>query len=143
MIIRRLSTEDISNICSLQNKFFPDGWSKSMLESAFSLGTFYGYGVFENSTLIAFITYTVGLDSVDIEDVLTHPDHRCKGFAKKLVSLVVDDVTAKGINKILLEVRSSNENAKNLYLGFGFKQISVRKKYYSDDEDAIIMLKEL
>jgi ribosomal-protein-alanine N-acetyltransferase len=38
-----------------------------------------------------------------------------------------------------LEVRKSNTAAIGLYERFNFKRIHIRKKYYSDGEDAIIM----
>ena len=53
----------------------------------------------------------------------------------KLVSL--------GVNKVFLEVRSSNISAIALYEKKGYTKISVRKKYYADGEDALVMVKEL
>jgi ribosomal-protein-alanine N-acetyltransferase len=47
------------------------------------------------------------------------------------------------IQLAILDVRSSNQSAKNLYANFGFIQIGVRKKYYSDNqEDAIMMMRK-
>ena len=48
-----------------------------------------------------------------------------------------------GIEKIFLEVRASNTPARNLYIQNGYNEISIRKKYYSDNEDAIVMAKEI
>ena len=42
-----------------------------------------------------------------------------------------------------LEVRVSNVKAIALYQKFGFKNVSVRKRYYSNGEDAYLMIKEL
>ena len=44
---------------------------------------------------------------------------------------------------MFLEVRSSNTPAINLYKKAGFTNLSVRKKYYDDGEDAVVMAKEL
>jgi ribosomal-protein-alanine N-acetyltransferase len=38
-----------------------------------------------------------------------------------------------------LEVRVSNESAKKIYETYGFKDISIRKSYYADGEDAYVM----
>jgi ribosomal-protein-alanine N-acetyltransferase len=40
---------------------------------------------------------------------------------------------------VLLEVALSNESARGLYAGFGFEEISRRRGYYGDGEDAVIM----
>ena len=42
-----------------------------------------------------------------------------------------------------LEVRVSNVKAIALYQKFGFKNVAVRKRYYSNGEDAYLMIKEL
>ena len=48
-----------------------------------------------------------------------------------------------GLVSMTLEVRSSNAVAQNLYRKYGFKMAGVRKEYYSDREDAIIMWNQL
>ena len=70
-------------------------------------------------------------------------DYRRNGFAKALLGLLEVKLQEKNIEKIFLEVRESNLPAKNLYSTCGYKEISKRKKYYSDGEDAVIMAKEL
>ena len=43
---------------------------------------------------------------------------------------------------ITLEVRISNEVARNLYKKFGFREVALRKFYYGD-EDGILMEKQV
>ena len=43
---------------------------------------------------------------------------------------------------ITLEVRVSNEIARNLYKRFGFREVALRKLYYGD-EDGILMEKQV
>lgn len=41
---------------------------------------------------------------------------------------------------VLLEVRASNDPALALYASMGFRQVGLRKKYYSSpEEDAVLM----
>ena len=45
-----------------------------------------------------------------------------------------------GVCAIALEVRESNESARNLYVSYGFRPEAVRKGYYHNPaEDAVIM----
>ncbi|MDX8408249.1 MAG: hypothetical protein R8L58_07680 [Mariprofundaceae bacterium] len=49
-----------------------------------------------------------------------------------------------GMLKVLLEVRASNQAARSLYAGLGFRENGLRKGYYSADshglrEDAVLM----
>ena len=46
------------------------------------------------------------------------------------------------LKKITLEVKASNTKALNFYYKNGFTKIDVRKKYYKDGEDALVLMKE-
>ena len=59
-----------------------------------------------------------------------------------LIENAINELKNQDLNKVLLEVRESNLPAKNLYIKHGFEQISIRKKYYSDGENAVILIKE-
>lgn len=52
----------------------------------------------------------------------------------RLISIAIEE----HVVNITLEVRVSNEIARNLYKKFGFREVALRKFYYGD-EDAILM----
>ena len=66
-----------------------------------------------------------------------------KGLSKILMEDFFNRIKNVDIKTITLEVRVSNVNAIGLYEKYGFKNISVRKKYYPDLEDAYIFQKEV
>lgn len=122
---------------------FGDEWNKDMLLSSFETGRFFVYGYFDKEVLAGYISTSLSVDSADIEDVVVRNDYRRQGIASKLMQYAVKEISDKKIEKVFLEVRESNANAIGLYLKNGFNQIAVRKKYYSDGENAIVMAKEL
>ncbi len=134
---------DIDKIVALQQKNFADGWNKSMLESAFSTGRFISIGIEEDEKLIGLIYCSYNDYDADIEGITVDNEYRRNGFAKALLGLLEVKLQEKNIEKIFLEVRLGNLPAKNLYSACGYKEVSTRKKYYSDGEDAVIMAKEL
>ena len=83
--------------------------------------------------------YLMVLDSIDVYEILaiaTVEEYRNKGIAQELLEKIKT-------KDIFLEVREINEKAINFYKKNNFKQISIRKGYYSDPtEDAIIMKME-
>lgn len=143
MTIEKLSADAVDKIVSLYGSDFEDGWNERMLLSSFNGGRFLCYGAFIDGVLVGVITLTVGLDDADIESVFTLRSARRKGVADALILTAVSDLKDLGKKNVLLEVRESNIPAKNLYFKHGFNQISVRKKYYSDGENAIILAKEI
>ena len=50
-----------------------------------------------------------------------------------------DEAVRRGVNDMTLEVRVSNSAAQGLYRSFGFAPAGVRKRYYENTEDAIVM----
>ena len=84
--------------------------------------------------------YLMVLDSIDVYEILaiaTIEEYRNNGIAQELLDKIK-------IKDIFLEVRESNQVAINFYKKNKFKEISVRKNYYSEPtENAIIMKLEV
>lgn len=84
--------------------------------------------------------YLMVLDSIDVYEILaiaTIEEYRNKGIAQELLAKI-------RIKNIFLEVRESNQTAINFYKKNKFKEISIRKNYYSKPtENAIIMKLEV
>ncbi|MBO5068421.1 MAG: ribosomal protein S18-alanine N-acetyltransferase [Clostridia bacterium] len=143
MTFQFLQREDVDKIVELFNENFPDGWNKNMLLSAFDGGRFFSIGCFNNEKLIGAITCSLSIDDADIEGITVDKTYRNKGVGQKLLKNAEQNIKDSGITAVLLEVRQSNIPAKSLYEKAGYKQIFVRKSYYSDGENAVVMKKEL
>ena len=141
MTFTSLSVELVDCIVQLQNSCFPDGWDKKMLLDGLNNGLL-GIVAIDSDEILGFITYSKNIDFAEINDILVAPAFRRQGLAKQLLKRI-ESLLKDKTQKIFLEVRESNLSAINLYKSAGFKQISVRKKYYSDGENALVMQKEL
>jgi ribosomal protein S18 acetylase RimI-like enzyme len=58
-----------------------------------------------------------------IANVATHPDYRGRGLARRLVMAGLDHIRARGGQRALLDVRSDNPPAYNLYKALGFAHL--------------------
>ena len=139
-MIKKLTINDvdyIEQIFNLEKNIFKN--------SAFSKESTENLVKADNSFIYAYLVdekvcgYLMVLDSIDVYEILaiaTVEEYRNKGIAQELL----DKIKTKDI---FLEVRESNKKAINFYKKNNFKQISIRKGYYSDPtEDAIIMKME-
>ena len=140
-MIRRLTTLDIDRILEVQDGFL-DGWNKDMMRSAFKEDNFFALGKYEADTLVGFITVMTALDCADLETVVVKEGFRKQGIATTLIKSAEDVLKDMGVKNFFLEVRETNSPAKTTYIRNGFKEISVRKKYYKDGENAVVMQKE-
>ncbi len=79
-------------------------------------------------------------DSIDLFEIAVSKEKQGKGYGDTLLSYTADIFCRNG-KKILLEVNENNEKAIKLYKKNGFEEISVRKNYYGNNQNAVIMMK--
>ena len=82
-------------------------------------------------------------DELHITNLAVSPSRRRSGIADSLIGHALQDARAHGATWCQLEVRVTNAPARTLYEKHGFREIGVRKGYYQDGEDAVVMGKEL
>ena len=96
----------------------------------------------EDNKVLGVLKYSLIYDRMEIDNIEVDPTHRGKGIGTKLMSYLVSLAIEKRVVNITLEVRISNEVARNLYKKFGFREVALRKFYYGD-EDGILMEKQV
>ena len=140
-MIRKLAINDvdyIEQIFNLEKEIFKNSaFNRTYLDSLIKADNSFIYTYIIDNKVCG---YLMVLDSIDIYEILaiaTIEKYRNKGIAQELL----DKIKTKDI---FLEVRESNQVAINFYKKNKFKEISVRKNYYSEPtENAIIMKLEV
>ena len=98
----------------------------------------------EDGTVLGYVGSQSCFEDADILNVCVAPAARRQGVAEALMLELEARLAPKGVEKITLEVRASNEPAIRLYEKLGYTQVGVRKGYYEKPrEDALILQKEL
>ena len=95
-----------------------------------------------NDELVAFagIDFRRTNNIAHITNVAVAPNHQKKGLGRKLLKVMIEKAYEQKCKGIALEVREKNENAKKLYRDLGFKILSSKQNYYTDEnEDALVM----
>lgn len=92
---------------------------------------------------IGVVVFHVVCEYADIHDVVIIPSFRGKGYGLKLMSDFLSKMKQRGVKLLTLEVRVDNVTAISLYEKFGFDCVSVRKGYYKDGCDALLMQLEI
>lgn len=96
----------------------------------------------EKNKVIGYLNYSLIYDRIEIDNLYVEESRRKEGIGKKLMSYLVAVAINNHVINITLEVRLSNEIARNLYKQFGFREVALRKFYYGD-EDGILMEKQV
>ena len=80
------------------------------------------------------------VDECHVSTIAVHPDWRGQGLGELLLVSLMEKGMQLGALRATLEVRISNLAAQSLYHKCGFDIVSLRRKYYADNEDAYIMV---
>lgn len=135
---------DIDNIYNLQENRNHLLISKESLKSDLSSTSNIYFVAKIDNKIIGCIGYSILYDHIDISILITHINYLNKGVASALLKKLIQYSKENNIEKIFLEVRSSNHKAIKLYEKYNFKQISIRKNYYKDtNEDALVYMLEI
>jgi len=71
------------------------------------------------------------------------PNYRRKGFGSRLMKKMERYAKEKGIRKVYVEPSAENEIAIHFYIKNGYKPEAMRKDWYRDGEDSVILGKHL
>ncbi len=134
-MIRECNIDDIASINKLgilANENFTNVYNiREILDKDYE----FIYVYEEDDNVLGFIQIEKHFEVLDLINIAVSEDTRRKGIASKLIQYIIDNVEHE---RFLLEVNSNNSSAIKLYQKFNFKEINIRKNYYSNG-DAIIM----
>lgn len=145
-----------------------DRWTESMLTEELTRPDRLYLGAFADKELVGMIGVRVAIDT-DLMTVGVHPDWQGRGLASSLFHHLLETLrrvriiapnhffiaeddwqpprekgaierSVRRVERILLEVRASNEPALRLYEGHGFHEVSrIPRYYHRPEEDALVM----
>ncbi len=135
-----------SNFCDiadLEKQCFAHPWSENAIKEGYENNThFLCFRQF--GKVLGYVGVDTVLNEGYITNVAVSKSARRMGIGKKLLDALFDFAKKKGLAFLTLEVRESNLAARNLYEKCGYKQVGVRKNFYSDPkENAILLTREV
>lgn len=141
-MIRRMTAADLEQVAELEKACFSESWSYALLEAGIH-SPFDVYYVFEQEgRILGYCDLRLLAGEGEVQRIAVWPDRRRLGVGRKMMEAMVAFARENQASAMSLEVRESNQAARNLYESFGFAAEARRKGYYHDPpEDAVIMWK--
>ena len=142
--IEPMTIEDLEEIKEILQTDFDDFWNYNVFKGELQNPNSKYIKATINSVIVGFAGIWKAVDDIHITNIVTKKKLRSHGIANKMMEKLLEMAEREeGINEITLEVNSNNIPAKKLYEKFNFNVVGLRKKYYNNTEDAIIMTKKL
>jgi [ribosomal protein S18]-alanine N-acetyltransferase len=140
--IEDMEKKHLDKIVDLDSKIAQNPWSKSMFFEELDLHSFSRVLVDEYGDVCGYGVSRLQVDEWHLLTVGVESNLRRQGYGKRLVEDVIRKAALNLDKAVLLEVRSSNKIAINLYKKIGFETLHIRENYYKssgDPEDAVVM----
>lgn len=138
MMVRPLLSAHLESVVAIAKESFPLVWAPKeflyFLEHPCQLNV----GLFSptNGELGAYFLGLLVKGELDIISIATKASHRRQGFAEQLLRAVIQ---IQSVERAFLEVNANNTSAISLYQKCGFQIQGIRKKYYEQRDDALLM----
>lgn len=139
-MIRRYNLEDIKQIVDIEMATLNTTLGEEMFINNYQNPFSYCF-VFEEVDIKGYISVFFDQENLEILNFCVQKQYQGQGVGKTLLAYILDYFKTEGAKSAVLEVRESNLRAINLYENFRFKKIGIRKAYYSNSENALVMQK--
>ncbi|MFW5794022.1 MAG: ribosomal protein S18-alanine N-acetyltransferase [Bacillota bacterium] len=141
--LREATENDIDFIQKYENIYFNKSSKSGILSEIFKNALIKCFILEQEKQNIGYTIIWLDGDKSQIYSLVIIPEKQAKGYAKVLLNHLFKYYKKHKIKEISLEVRISNAKAINLYKCYGFESVSIRKKYYNDNEDALLLYKKV
>jgi ribosomal-protein-alanine N-acetyltransferase len=138
-----LTVADLDAVIEIERAAYPFPWTRGNFIDSMAAG--YECRVLRDRhrTLLGYWVAMPGVDEMHLLNITVAPEHQGQGHARFMLDGVIRHARERGDEQLWLEVRPSNQRARDLYLRYGFKQVGLRKGYYpaalGRREDALVM----
>lgn len=143
MMIRRMTAADISSVAELETRIFSVPWSVQGFADTLYREDVLFFVAYEEEKLLGYAGVYCTADEGEITNIAVSPLARRHGVGRALMETLANALADRQIDRIVLEVRVSNEAAIRLYEQMGFAVVGTRKNFYEKPlEDAYVMVRE-
>lgn len=136
---------DILTVCKIDSLCFSHPWPREEFVRELTQNRFSKYFTCKmNRQIIGFLGLWIIFEDAHIATIAVAPPYMRKGIGTMLVEFAIKLASENGCNKLILEVRKSNEPAMKFYEKLQFEKVNTKKNFYSHPvEDAWEMIRKL
>jgi len=128
-------------LATIHAQCFPAGeaWDAGVMAAELSQPGVFGFLAEAGGMILC----RVAADEAEILTLAVTPAARRRGIGRALVKEAAMHALTQGASRFFLEVSTSNQPAQALYRAAGFVQVGIRRRYYPDGADALVLSRGL
>ena len=142
-MIEKSTLEYAENLAKLEETLFTTSWDRVTINEKINRGEFLYWVYEQDDQIIGYLAIQKTLNDLHILGIGVLKDYRNQSIARNLTEKLISYFEISQFEKILLEVRETNQAATNLYQSFGIKKYGVRKNYYVNEDANLFHLEKI
>jgi len=139
---RDMTRDDLLNVVNIEQEANQFPWTSKNFEDSLKANNQAWVFVNDSDEIQGYTIVQKVVDETHLLNICVKPSAQGHGLGREILNHIIDFASSISSVFIVLEVRSSNQRAQQLYLQAGFNEMSVRKNYYpakEGREDAVLM----
>jgi [ribosomal protein S18]-alanine N-acetyltransferase len=142
---RRMTGADLGAVIAIEDSIYPHPWTRGNFSDSLVAG-YHCWIVECGGEIAGYAVVMVAAGEAHLLNLSVAAPWQRRGIGREALAFVLKLARDYGAEKILLEVRPSNQAAITLYASAGFAEIAQRRSYYpagDSREDAVVMQLQL
>jgi ribosomal-protein-alanine N-acetyltransferase len=141
MSIVPMSTNDIAAVTRIERASFSTVWPSDAFFNELNTNKLAHYFVGRiGDRIVAYGGIWVILEDSHVTTLAVDPAYRGRRLGEVMLLRLIDEALERGAAWMTLEVRESNTVAQQLYRKYGFTTVTMRRGYYSDDNESALVM---
>lgn len=144
--VRSMEEEDLSQVMRIEVASYDYCWTEKIFRDCMKSGYCCLVLIDNDDAVFGYSVLMIGAGESHVLNICISQDYRSQGWARHLMSEMIEFSERLKCTEMFLEVRPSNPVAYALYQSLGFNDVGMRPGYYktrSGREDAIVMAKSI
>lgn len=141
--LRPMAIADLDAVMAIEVRAYPFPWTHGNFVDSIAAGYHMVCLWSAEHQLLGYLVAMHSLDEWHLLNITVAPEHEKQGHGRTLLRHMIGTAVRSNAQSLWLEVRPSNERARQLYLGFDFVSVGLRRGYYpapqGQREDAMVM----
>jgi [ribosomal protein S18]-alanine N-acetyltransferase len=142
-----MTVRQLDDVLAIEAESYDFPWTRGNFIDSLAANYFARVLHGEHGELLGYLVAMEGVDELHLLNITVSPRARHCGHAVFMLDELVAFARSRDAQQLWLEVRESNQRARNIYERYGFRQVGLRRAYYPAErsthptgrEDATVM----
>lgn len=143
---RPASESDLSSVARIEELTIRPPWKEAQFQQELEKKHSHFWVVTDDETdekLFGYVVFSFPAEQAHIQTIAVDPEFQRGGIASYLMRKIIQYVSNRNGESIILEVRAGNAPAVQFYQKIGFVILRTLRKFYPDGEDGFVMIYKL